>query len=124
MNLETTDDGRMLEMTKRTAEFRQHEGTLDGKRVTNWITTVVGIMRFCQDSDSVWLNQFFNHHAAVEEDKPAATLTVLELLEGLGLHDQVEFYRTRLTPFSMLFWKTPCDECGHAYKICTHQKHV
>ncbi|PVH87358.1 hypothetical protein DL98DRAFT_510217 [Cadophora sp. DSE1049] len=35
---------------KKTVEWRQHEGTLDGEQVANWISTVVGAMCFVRDA--------------------------------------------------------------------------
>ncbi|KAH7330148.1 putative amidoligase enzyme-domain-containing protein [Rhexocercosporidium sp. MPI-PUGE-AT-0058] len=35
---------------KKTVEWRQHEGTLDGEEVTNWIAVVMGIMYFVRDA--------------------------------------------------------------------------
>lgn len=35
-----------------TIQFRQHEGTLDPKRVRNWVSLLMGIVEFCRDIDS------------------------------------------------------------------------
>ena len=35
---------------KKTVEWRQHEGTLDGEQVVKWIETVVGVMYFVRDA--------------------------------------------------------------------------
>ena len=47
-----------------TNEFRQHQGTLDPERVTQWIKTVVGIINFAE-TDGKRLMELL--HKALEE---------------------------------------------------------
>jgi hypothetical protein len=91
------------ELTKRTVEFRQHEGTLNGERVLIWIRTVVRLVEFASGAE-------FNPAAFTEllliaqyeeiEEKSESPLcengfTVIDLLKCLGLYRSALFYQQR-----------------------------
>jgi hypothetical protein len=89
---------------KKTIEFRQHEGTLDGDRVKAWIQTVVGLVQFAQDmefrpdlfTDLLRVAKF----EEIDEDRSRPRLceqgfTVIDLLKSLGLWEAALFYKNR-----------------------------
>lgn len=52
---------------KRTVEFRQHEGTLHGARVVEWIKTVVAVIGWVMDVEATALSEFLQEAASVED---------------------------------------------------------
>lgn len=95
----------------RTVEFRQHEGTLDGKRVTNWIQVVVGILKFVETCHPIiWHNLLKDVHKAEIWEKEGdgrdgereqhfgapiladRDFTIIDLLEFIDLPDQAAYY--------------------------------
>lgn len=99
------------ENAKPTVEFRQHEGTVYGDRVANWICLVVGIAKFLRDVspksylellkfvqhetwERVYKSRF--HSTSLRPAFAQDEFTVIDLLEYMGLDDQAEFYKTRL----------------------------
>lgn len=104
---------------KPTVEFRQHEGTLEAKRVVNWIETLARVIGWIENNDIVENPQILisllhgsennsessPEHAerdeapetgeaehVVEKEQP---ITIIELLERMGLRDQAAYYRSR-----------------------------
>jgi hypothetical protein len=77
--------------SKRTIEFRQHEGCLDDEVVTNWVKVCVGLVVFAQDVDSDALLEFCLDHARIE-DNGGEVFDVTELLKVIGLGEQADFY--------------------------------
>ncbi|KAG4439999.1 hypothetical protein IFR05_004513 [Cadophora sp. M221] len=97
---------------KRTVEWRQHAGTLDGEEVTMWIQTVVGIMCFIRDASvcsfldvlalallETWQKVGDGRDGARERELgpvlAEGVLTVDRLLRILMLDEQAAFYRRR-----------------------------
>ena len=89
---------------KRTIEFRQHEGTLDGDRLKAWIQTVVGLVQLGIDmeyrpdlfTDLLRMAKF----EEIDDDREKARLceesfTVIDLLKALGLWEAALFYKQR-----------------------------
>lgn len=81
---------------KKTVEFRQHEGTMDGTRAVEWIKTVVVLMEFIMDVDTTVLMDFLLEAAAFEdrcwseEEKPA--YDIIDLFNDIGLEDQATYW--------------------------------
>ncbi|KAH8594351.1 hypothetical protein B0O99DRAFT_183771 [Bisporella sp. PMI_857] len=75
---------------KPTIEFRQHQGTLDGLGVRNWIKVVAGIVRYAK---GVYLSQLYNLICKIS---PKSRFTVIDLLKEIGLHDSATYYQDRL----------------------------
>ncbi|KAE8443051.1 hypothetical protein EG329_002374 [Mollisiaceae sp. DMI_Dod_QoI] len=99
---------------KPTIEFRQHEGTIDAERVTNWISTVVGIVDFvCHayphdlhslllvSTQETWETLGDGTDESYEEsDGPVlaeGNFTAVHLFEWMGLHGPANFYRDKMT---------------------------
>lgn len=106
-------DSMQMKKRKPTIEFRQHEGTLDGKRATAWIRTLGGVICYVMDaSEEDWyeLIQYTSHEkwqkTGGEEDVANQTkfgpvaaessFTIIHILETMGLHKQANFYRGQL----------------------------
>ena len=77
--------------TKRTIEFRQHEGCLDGDRVIAWIQTAAGIVGFAQGCNLVAFTELVTTHARLE-DESEETYNVVDLLHDIGLDEPASFY--------------------------------
>lgn len=100
--------------TPRTVEFRQHEGTLDGKRVTNWIQVIAGILRFVETCHATtWHNLLKDVHRAEVWEKEGdgrdgqreqyfsspiladRDFTIIDLLEFIDLPGQAAYYKDK-----------------------------
>ncbi|CAG8953843.1 hypothetical protein HYFRA_00006735 [Hymenoscyphus fraxineus] len=51
-----------VEGSKKTIEFRQHEGTVDPRRVVNWIRFCVGLVEFADTCEPETLNNFLRRN--------------------------------------------------------------
>jgi len=79
--------------TKKTVEFRQHEGTLNGERVVAWARAVVALVDFARNVDTAAITALLIQELAVQETKPEGGLNLVELLELIGERKTAEFYR-------------------------------
>ncbi|KAG4435981.1 hypothetical protein IFR05_008523 [Cadophora sp. M221] len=78
------------EITMPTIEFRQHEGRLDGERITK-----------PEREDVLKMEEKVANASAQFESYPIpieSMLTIIDLLKWLGLHDQELYYGDRLFP--------------------------
>ncbi|KAL2075275.1 hypothetical protein VTL71DRAFT_218 [Oculimacula yallundae] len=100
--------------SKPTIEFRQHAGTLDGERLVNWVKLIAGLVHRLEtihpDSLSellklvefeTWEKTRNEKHNKIfqkaEGSIPAeSALTIIDLLEYLGLKESADYYRDRL----------------------------
>jgi hypothetical protein len=98
---------------RQTIEFRQHEGTMDGQRITHWIQVIVGFVKFVEEAPSesffglltrIWAAEKWEKMGdgkdAEREDKLGPILadhgfTIINLLEHLGLHPQADYYKDK-----------------------------
>lgn len=108
----------MMEILSRRLSFRQHEGTLDGTRVVNWIKLVLGIVQRLESIAPESMGELF---AVARHEKWGKTadlaenranepkygpvlaegaFTMVDLLNWLGLQEQADYYRDRLFPIS------------------------
>ncbi|KUJ09144.1 uncharacterized protein LY89DRAFT_724653 [Mollisia scopiformis] len=100
---------------KTTLEFRQHEGTLDAERVTQWIELLCGVIMFLENIEpailmellrvvseqEVWCRTGSKLRDPPNEEKfgpvlAESSFTITDLLEHIGLEDSASFYRSRL----------------------------
>ena len=72
--------------SKRTIEFRQHEGTLDSKRVENWIKVCVRLVEVALHTEQHSMGRFLR--SVVDEED----FTVVNMLISIDLPRQAEFY--------------------------------
>ena len=90
---------------KKTVEFRQHIGSVDGEDIKNWIRTCVGIVGFILDTDILKLKMLFEilQHE-VPEDLDGATgepvlaeteFTIIDLLRTMELYIPALYYRQK-----------------------------
>jgi len=98
---------------RKTIEFRQHEGTMDGGRITHWINVLVAIVGFVESSHplaftdlmrAVWRAEKWEKMGDGEDDVRAWELgtaledhgfTIIHLLEYLGRNTQADYYRDK-----------------------------
>jgi hypothetical protein len=73
---------------KRTIEFRQHEGTLDGASVSAWVMTVAGLVTFAQSVDDTTLERMLTQHREGEQN-----YDIDQLLKDIGLEECAVFYK-------------------------------
>jgi len=102
---------------KPTIECRQHEGTLDGKRITQWVKFLAGLVQALENispesftgllklAQSEKWEKAGKDKMANEKNQaqfgpiPAeSTLTIVDILEYLGLKESADYYRNRLFP--------------------------
>ncbi|KAG4424441.1 hypothetical protein IFR04_002497 [Cadophora malorum] len=80
------------EHKKKTVEWRQHEGTLDGEKVVKWIETVVGIMYFVRDAPT---GPSAVYSSAVDEEQELEleklNRQIKEIEDSEYEHDEVAF---------------------------------
>ncbi|KAI9744659.1 MAG: hypothetical protein M1818_002188 [Claussenomyces sp. TS43310] len=81
--------------TKRTVEFRQHDGTFERERIVTWIETVVRIVSFTRDVSRPVLVDFLIEQA-IKEDRGHAVMPILDMFRAIGLEKQAGFYAARL----------------------------
>ncbi|MCJ1416105.1 hypothetical protein MMC32_002440 [Xylographa parallela] len=77
-------------LPKMTIEFRQHEGTVDPKRIINWAKFVTGLVNFSHAVSSaqhVWLWMTYSRDQAY---------TVLDLMKAVGKGDLSSYYRSQV----------------------------
>lgn len=79
--------------TKRTVEFRQHEGTLDGERVVAWARTVIALVDFARNVDTAAITALLIQELGVQETAPEGGRNLVELLQLIGEMKTAEFYR-------------------------------
>jgi hypothetical protein len=81
---------------KRTVEFRQHEGTMHGTRVVEWIKTVVALVEWTMDIQTTALVEFleeaadFEDRCWPEEEKPP--YDIIDLFNDMGLVEQAIYW--------------------------------
>ncbi|TAQ87128.1 hypothetical protein B7494_g4543 [Chlorociboria aeruginascens] len=78
---------------KRTIEYRQGAATLDLQTISNWIWVCVGFVFYADNSDPAVVESFLRKHI---NDKPA-NFNIVDVLKGIGLPAQAQFYSSRLT---------------------------
>jgi hypothetical protein len=88
--------------TKRTVEFRQHEASLNGATVINWIKTVVGIVEYTRtihpDAFIDLLAMSVESEDVKDEGKPILAeegFTIVDLLRAIGQLGPARFYKDR-----------------------------
>jgi hypothetical protein len=81
-----------------TVELRQHEGTLAPHRITAWIRTLVGIIKFVENtSDDAFLRLLVaGIRNDTEEKHKSGGFSVVSLLRMIGLPDSVMYYQDKL----------------------------
>jgi hypothetical protein len=95
-------------------EFRQHEGTLEGPRVTVWIKTLIGIIEFIENVHPVTLFNLlaasckheirdklgdgngFDRQEQLEPIPAEVDFTIIHLFEYLSLWDSADHYKDNL----------------------------
>lgn len=80
LNLQET-----LDEPFRTIEFRQHQGTLDPKMITNWIMVACNLVRLSH-TDGATLGDLVRKHIYNTE------YTIMDLFHDLDLSDLADFY--------------------------------
>ncbi|PVH68781.1 hypothetical protein DL98DRAFT_629026 [Cadophora sp. DSE1049] len=103
-----------LDFPKPTIEFRQHEGTMDGERITQWIKLVVGMVSFIENEEfgtfvdllmiatdkEKWKKLGDGQDAQKEAEMgpiPAdGALTIIDLLRHIGLNEQADYYHDKV----------------------------
>lgn len=79
------------EMSRRTIEFRGHEGTMDPDRILNWVNVCLGLVEFADTVDSDSLEKFLWSHIDDEEE----AFDVIDLLRAIGRPAEADFYSKR-----------------------------
>jgi hypothetical protein len=110
-----SEDKLQMDMrdTKRTIEFRQHNGTMDGEEITMWVRTLVGILTFVESGNPLALTDLMAYAWRAEkwekvEDESEnqrtkeigstfadEEFTIIDLCEYLGLAEQAAYYKDR-----------------------------
>lgn len=98
---------------RQTVEFRQHRGTIDGREITQWVRTIVGIVGYVETAlpvdrhkllSTIWEEETWEKMGDGKDRQRAAELgpaladegfTIIDLLEHIGLSDQADYYRNR-----------------------------
>lgn len=81
---------------KKTIEFRQHEGIMDGNRITEWIKTIIALIEWITDVEAIPLMDFLMDAAEFEdrcwpaEQKPP--YDIVDLLNDIGLVDRAAYW--------------------------------
>lgn len=93
-NFSNYDDELKKKETKKTVEFRQAAGSLDGHWVSSYAKICVGIGRFAEVAaeGNLWRLIYDCHRAEVDKTK----YDVLDLLLDLGLAKEAEIVQHRL----------------------------
>ena len=76
--------------TKRTIEWRQHEGTSDGLRIRAWCEFATGLVKYAHETPQLeklelWLHNVLNN-----------SFTILDLFKAIGLDHLADFYSDRI----------------------------
>lgn len=86
--------------TKRTIEFRQHEGTMSSERIVHWLNVCIGLVEFAEKVDSDELAEFlWSHFEDKNEEKTKdekEEYTAIDLLKAIGRPAEAEFYEKSL----------------------------
>jgi len=103
-----------LDYPKPTIEFRQHEGTMDGERVFQWVKLVVGMVSFIENEEhGAFVNlltkatdkekweksgdgQDAQREAEMEPIPADRFFTVIVLLRHMGLNEQADYYQDKV----------------------------
>jgi hypothetical protein len=88
---------------KRTIEFRQHESTLNGERVTQWIHLCVGLVNLSTASETNELAPRLRKLMNTGQD----CITVADVLKDLGLERSADYYRQQ-SPVAVRRRKIKC----------------
>lgn len=78
--------------SKRTVEFRQHEGTMDPERVVNWIRFCAGLLEFADTVKQETLRPFLERHLELPDATGPAVLNMGQILTALGMYDIAGYY--------------------------------
>ncbi|KAI9811729.1 MAG: hypothetical protein M1827_005274 [Pycnora praestabilis] len=78
----------------RTVEFRQHAGTLDPDRITNWIQFVAGLVRWAHWAWIFGCLPLVSKYAGTDE--AFETFSVLDLMREVGLGALVPYYKDKV----------------------------
>jgi hypothetical protein len=83
---------------KRTIEFRQHESTLNGERVIQWIHLCVGLVRL---SAAAEINELAPRlRKLINIRRRRNSITVVDVLKDLGLECSANYYREQISAAS------------------------
>jgi hypothetical protein len=74
--------------TKKTVEFRQHEGSIDPNAVANWARFCVGLVEFAESRDSKTMKTFLDDYIHIHKDD----LSIMQITEDLGMPDIAQYY--------------------------------
>lgn len=74
--------------SKKTIEFRQHEGTIDPTRVTNWVRFCVGLMELADTCVPQYLRKFLNRNI----DDRLHIMNMGMICSALGMYEIAEYY--------------------------------
>lgn len=88
--------------SKKTIEFRQHEGTIDPTRVTNWVRFCAGLMEFADTCEPETLRKFTarNIHDRLN------IMNMKMICDALGMWDIAQYYHEILGEGeSSVFWR-------------------
>ena len=78
------------EMTKRTIEWRQHEGTSDGLRIGAWCEFATGLVKYAHETPQLEQLELWSN-AALDD-----SFTILDLIKAIGLDHLADFYSDRI----------------------------
>ena len=76
--------------TRRTIEWRQHEGTSDGRRIRAWCEFATGLVRYAHEAPPVEQLDLWSKSALNDR------FTILELLKTIGLDHLADFYSDKI----------------------------
>ncbi|KAL5318852.1 hypothetical protein ACEPPN_013919 [Leptodophora sp. 'Broadleaf-Isolate-01'] len=97
-----------------TIEFRQHEGTMDGELIVQWVQLLVGMLKFIENEEYASFTGFLFETVGKEkwqkvgdgkdaerEASMGPTLadgefTVIDLLRYIGLNEQADYYKDKV----------------------------
>ncbi|KAG4439690.1 hypothetical protein IFR05_004827 [Cadophora sp. M221] len=122
-----------------TLEFRQHEGTMDGELVVQWVQLLVGMLKFIEDEEYASFAKFLFDTAEKEkwqkvgDEKDAkreasmgptladGEFTVIDLLRYIGLNEQADYFKDRvhkhdIPPYTVPVLKKVSKELSWEYR--------
>lgn len=82
-----------INSSKRTIEFRQHESTIDGEKVTQWIHLCVGLVNLSAAAETNELAPRLRKLINVRRK----SISVADVLEDLGLERSAKYYREQVS---------------------------
>jgi hypothetical protein len=108
-----------MEERKNTVEFRQHESTLDGVRITHWVKLVVGIVNYACAVDRSTLLKLLHPSISHEAKGHGELLDIEQFLSAIGVPKDVsDFYAvwstTALPGINKEKFIYTGGECGNA----------